>query len=129
VDKSDSGITWSPRGLAPAPDAENFSPSRKSVSFASNTNGDTMENEVNQKANRASVASSNMDALAKLNQAQVRELREAFQVLDRNSDGVIGRDDVVDMLNQLGMYLMLLVSSKCLLSGPFFFFFFLKKKA
>jgi len=65
-----------------------------------------MENEMNQNGSRGNVATCDIDALAKLNQAQVRELREAFQVLDRNSDGVIGRDDVVDMLNQLGVYLM-----------------------
>lgn len=44
-----------------------------------------------------------MDSLAKLAPAQVRELREGFQNLDRDSDGVVGRDDVVDMLTQLGM--------------------------
>lgn len=44
----------------------------------------------------------NSDALSKLNPAQVRELREAFQVLDRDSDGLVGAEDVVDMLNSLG---------------------------
>jgi Ca2+-binding EF-hand superfamily protein len=29
-------------------------------------------------------------------------LREAFQVLDRDSDGQVGREDVADMLTQLG---------------------------
>jgi Ca2+-binding EF-hand superfamily protein len=29
-------------------------------------------------------------------------MREAFQILDRDSDGVVNREDVVDMLNQLG---------------------------
>lgn len=43
------------------------------------------------------------NALGKLLPAQVRELREAFQVLDRDSDGQVGREDVADMLTQLGM--------------------------
>ena len=45
----------------------------------------------------------NADALSKLPAAQARELREAFQVLDRNGDGQAGREDVVDMLTNLGM--------------------------
>lgn len=44
------------------------------------------------------------NALSKLQPAQVRELREGFQLLDRDSDGLVGRDDVVDMLTQLGTY-------------------------
>jgi len=43
------------------------------------------------------------NALSKLQPAQVRELREGFQVLDRDSDGQVGRDDVADMLTQLGI--------------------------
>ena len=42
------------------------------------------------------------DTLAKLPPAQVREMREAFQVLDRDSDGQVNRDDVIDMLTSLG---------------------------
>ncbi|KAI9817810.1 MAG: hypothetical protein M1827_000929 [Pycnora praestabilis] len=42
------------------------------------------------------------DALAKLNPSQVREMREGFQLLDRNNDGQVTRDDVVDMLTNLG---------------------------
>lgn len=42
-------------------------------------------------------------AISQLQPAQVRTLREAFQILDRDSDGVVGRDDVADMLSQLGM--------------------------
>ncbi len=29
-------------------------------------------------------------------------LRDGFQILDRDSDGIVNRDDVADMLNQLG---------------------------
>ncbi|EPE03472.1 calcium-binding ef-hand protein [Ophiostoma piceae UAMH 11346] len=42
-------------------------------------------------------------ALSQLQPAQVRTLREGFQILDRDSDGTVGRDDVADMLNQLGL--------------------------
>jgi Ca2+-binding EF-hand superfamily protein len=42
------------------------------------------------------------NALSKLQPAQVRELREGFQILDRDSDGHVGREDVADMLTQLG---------------------------
>lgn len=44
------------------------------------------------------------NAMSKLQPAQVRELREGFQVLDRDSDGQIGREDIADMLTQLGLY-------------------------
>ncbi|MCJ1438345.1 hypothetical protein MMC27_007733 [Xylographa pallens] len=45
----------------------------------------------------------NNDALSRLPQAQVREMREAFQILDRDSDGQVNREDVVDMLGSLGL--------------------------
>jgi len=47
---------------------------------------------------------SDNNAMTKLQPAQVRELREGFQVLDRDSDGQVGREDVADMLTQLGLY-------------------------
>ncbi|KAK2605182.1 hypothetical protein N8I77_008037 [Diaporthe amygdali] len=43
------------------------------------------------------------NALSKLQPAQVRTLREGFQILDRDSDGAVNREDVADMLNQLGL--------------------------
>ncbi|ERS97249.1 uncharacterized protein SPSK_02683 [Sporothrix schenckii 1099-18] len=51
----------------------------------------------------SSLAAGNGSALAQLQPAQVRTLREGFQILDRDSDGSVGRDDVADMLNQLGL--------------------------
>ena len=39
----------------------------------------------------------------KLPPAQLREIREAFQVLDRDNDGQVNRDDVADILRDLGM--------------------------
>ncbi|KAL1970483.1 hypothetical protein VTN77DRAFT_4127 [Rasamsonia byssochlamydoides] len=42
------------------------------------------------------------DALTRLPPAQLREMREAFQVLDGDNDGSINRDDVADVLMNLG---------------------------
>ncbi|KAH7360501.1 hypothetical protein BKA65DRAFT_421600 [Rhexocercosporidium sp. MPI-PUGE-AT-0058] len=82
--------TWTPRGLAPGHRERESSPTRGAASpgfggmlIARNT-GDS-------------------NALSKLQPAQVRELREGFQILDRDSDGQVGRDDVADMLTQLGL--------------------------
>lgn len=44
----------------------------------------------------------NHDALLKLPTAKVREMREAFEILDRDNDGQVTRDDVIDMLTNLG---------------------------
>lgn len=43
------------------------------------------------------------NALSQLQPAQVRTLRDGFQILDRDCDGVVNREDVADMLSQLGM--------------------------
>ncbi|KAI0180174.1 EF-hand [Hypoxylon sp. FL1284] len=43
------------------------------------------------------------NALSQLQPAQLRILRDGFQILDRDSDGVVNREDVADMLNQLGL--------------------------
>ncbi|KAK3374981.1 hypothetical protein B0H63DRAFT_481473 [Podospora didyma] len=45
----------------------------------------------------------NGNSLSQLQPSQVRTLREGFQILDRDSDGVVNREDVADMLNQLGL--------------------------
>ncbi|KAF7562006.1 hypothetical protein G7046_g2134 [Stylonectria norvegica] len=42
-------------------------------------------------------------ALSQLQPAQVRTLRDGFQILDRDCDGVVNREDVADMLTQLGL--------------------------
>ena len=44
----------------------------------------------------------NADASSKLPAYQVREIREAFQVLDRDNDGLVNKDDVADVLGNLG---------------------------
>lgn len=43
--------------------------------------------------------------MSQLQPSQVRTLREGFQILDRDSDGMVVREDVIDMLNQLGRFL------------------------
>ncbi|KAI0380935.1 EF-hand [Hypomontagnella monticulosa] len=43
------------------------------------------------------------NALSQLQPAQLRILRDGFQILDRDSDGIVNREDVADMLNQLGL--------------------------
>ncbi|KAK2050503.1 EF-hand [Colletotrichum somersetense] len=48
-------------------------------------------------------AMSHGNALSHLQPAQVRQLREGFEILDRDGDGVINREDVADMLSQLGL--------------------------
>lgn len=42
------------------------------------------------------------DAAAKLPPNVAREIREAFQVLDRDNDGLVNKDDVADVLTNLG---------------------------
>lgn len=54
-------------------------------------------------AGSSSLSAGNGSALSQLQPAQVRTLREGFQILDRDSDGSVGREDVADMLNQLGL--------------------------
>ncbi|KAL1992544.1 hypothetical protein VTN49DRAFT_4576 [Thermomyces lanuginosus] len=45
----------------------------------------------------------NNDALSRLPPALLRDMREAFQVLDRDNDGNVNRDDVADVLSNLGL--------------------------
>ncbi|RAH82496.1 calmodulin [Aspergillus japonicus CBS 114.51] len=52
------------------------------------------------KATHIMAASS--DAAAQLSPAQLREIREAFQVLDRDNDGFVNKDDVADVLVNVG---------------------------
>ncbi|KAL2213301.1 EF-hand [Sarocladium strictum] len=51
----------------------------------------------------AKPALGNGNALSQLQPSQVTSLRDGFQILDRDCDGVVNRDDVADMLNQLGL--------------------------
>lgn len=56
-------------------------------------------------------------ALSQLQPAQVRQIREGFQILDRDSDGSVNREDVADMLNQLGMERTSYIEALCMLTG------------
>lgn len=47
------------------------------------------------------------NALSHLQPAQVRVLRDGFQIMDRDGDGVVNREDVADMLTQLGTFFFL----------------------
>lgn len=55
--------------------------------------------------------------MSQLQPSQVRTLREGFQILDRDSDGMVVREDVIDMLNQLGRFLDLYQCLSTLLSS------------
>ena len=54
------------------------------------------------------VPPTNMDLLSRLPPAQVREMRESFQILDQDSDGTIKREDVAEMLKSLGRIFLLI---------------------
>lgn len=83
--------TWTPRGLTPVTRQREPSPTRGANTSAGY--GDMLP---------TSRRTGDSNALSKLQPAQVRELREGFQILDRDSDGQVGREDVADMLAQLG---------------------------
>ncbi|KUJ20919.1 EF-hand [Mollisia scopiformis] len=84
------GDSWTPRGLTSVQREIETSPTKGASSpgfggmLTSRTTTDS-------------------NALSKLQPAQIRELREGFSVLDRDSDGQVGREDVADMLTQLGL--------------------------
>ncbi|KAG4031179.1 hypothetical protein MFRU_010g03040 [Monilinia fructicola] len=83
---------WTPRGIPPAFREPEPSPT-KGAKTSPGFGGPL----------RSASYGSDDNALSKLSQAQVREMREAFQILDRDSDGQVGREDVADMLTQLGL--------------------------
>ncbi|KKK18002.1 hypothetical protein P175DRAFT_0475708 [Aspergillus ochraceoroseus IBT 24754] len=53
-------------------------------------------------AKTASMMAATSDTVARLAPAQLREIREAFQVLDRDNDGFVDKDDVADVLVNVG---------------------------
>jgi Ca2+-binding EF-hand superfamily protein len=53
-------------------------------------------------ANTTNMMAASSDAAARLAPAQLREIREAFQVLDRDNDGSVNKDDVADVLVNIG---------------------------
>lgn len=75
-------------------------------SRSSGGGGDSATTPTNARPNLKSMAPRTMSsntAMSQLPPSQMRMLREGFQILDRDSDGIVGREDVADMLNQLGM--------------------------
>ncbi|KAL4821478.1 hypothetical protein BDW67DRAFT_150843 [Aspergillus spinulosporus] len=54
-------------------------------------------------ARATSMMAATSDAAARLAPAQLREIREAFQVLDRDNDGFVDKDDVADVLSNVGL--------------------------
>lgn len=96
--------SWTPRGLTPSLTAREppLSPTRTSSAVTTIA------------ANQPSTATrptAHSDALSKLPTSQVREMREGFQILDRDNDGLVNRDDVVDMLTNLGTWGFLINSN------------------
>ena len=75
------------REFSPSPTKGAQSPGSSSAILGSKTGG---------------VAGPAGDAAGKLPAQQVREIREAFQVLDRDNDGLVDKDDVIDVLTTLG---------------------------
>ena len=53
---------------------------------------------------RAQRATSNVFAM--FDQAQIQELKEAFNMIDQNRDGFIDKDDLHDMLASLGKFIL-----------------------
>lgn len=89
---------WTPRGVPPAFRELEPSPTK---------NGRTSPGFGGPLKSANTNYSNDDNALSKLSPAQVREMREGFQILDRDSDGQVGREDVADMLSQLGMFILL----------------------
>ncbi|KAF4985486.1 hypothetical protein FDECE_16529 [Fusarium decemcellulare] len=79
--------SWTPKAKTPAADEMASPPSR--ISAPPRT--------------PSSKTIGNGNALSQLQPSQVRTLRDGFQILDRDCDGVVNREDVSDMLNQLGL--------------------------
>lgn len=70
--------------------------------YNSNNYNNNNDSTAKKKQRPTTVALNNSDALSRLPTSQVREMREGFQILDRDNDGLVNRDDVVDMLANLG---------------------------
>ncbi|ESZ93863.1 hypothetical protein SBOR_5760 [Sclerotinia borealis F-4128] len=85
---------WTPRGVPPA--LRELEPSPTKGANTSPGFGGPLKG-------AGTNYSSDNNALSKLSPAQVSEMREGFQILDRDSDGQVGREDVADMLTQLGL--------------------------
>lgn len=114
---SNSGPLRQTTPLSPTAKAENESTSRPQVertpsadtstpsSWTPKARADEMPRAQTSPTRGAPISNSmaaHGNALSQLQPSQVRNLRDGFQILDRDSDGVVNREDVADMLNQLG---------------------------
>ncbi|KAB8349832.1 hypothetical protein FH972_023845 [Carpinus fangiana] len=96
----------SPMALSPAtvrassPAANSASWSTRSNTGGASKSGASPVSSRGHTANRG--AHDSGDVLSRLPPAQLREMRESFQTLDRNNDGIVGRDDIAEMLTQFG---------------------------
>lgn len=102
--------SWTPRGLVTPSlptreegkgEERSLSPTRTGSSSLVTTIA-TNKPPYTTAGNKAPMGAANGDALSRLPVAQVREMREGFQILDRDNDGLVNREDVVDMLTNLG---------------------------
>ncbi|KAH8815606.1 hypothetical protein F5884DRAFT_184053 [Xylogone sp. PMI_703] len=93
--------TWTPRVLSPREREPSPTRGARSGSFGPMLGASPQSRGFGGGGGGARVLDNN--AISKLAPAQVRELREGFQVLDRDSDGLVGREDVAEMLTQLGL--------------------------
>ncbi len=108
VSPTKSGASFAPNRLAPTDTPESFTP--RAYTQPHGTTMRSVSPRLGTPAHipgsrplPARVQPSGGNALSQLQPAQVRTLRDAFQILDRDSDGVVNREDVADMLGQLGM--------------------------
>ncbi|KAI1267407.1 EF-hand [Xylariaceae sp. FL1019] len=80
-----------------------WQPSTASTAIASQSLGSPVQMSSRAPPVTSHQSVSHGNALSQLQPAQVRVLRDGFQILDRDSDGVVNREDVADMLAQLGL--------------------------
>lgn len=97
--------SWTPRGLVATIRDPPTSPTRGANSNPQNNSMVGQPTKAIHSTRNMSTTVGNSNALAQLKPGQVRELREGFQILDRDSDGLVGREDVIDMLAQLGRHI------------------------
>ncbi|KAL1998046.1 hypothetical protein VTN02DRAFT_137 [Thermoascus thermophilus] len=94
--------TTSPRGPSASPARPTPSPTRDATASPSRSANSPDSFSSTMGVKPAGPTPVENDAMSRLPPAQLREIREAFQVLDRDNDGSVNRDDVADVLKNLG---------------------------
>ncbi|KAF3901679.1 Calmodulin [Orbilia brochopaga] len=79
-----------------------FSPGRASHTTHTHSNSNNGSNNIPSTSFSVGQRKATPNAMNQLTQPQIQELRESFQVLDKDGDGVISKDDLAAMLNSLG---------------------------